>query len=1012
MVLSLISATLSFACSIQPTALRCESVTNPVGVWTAKPRLSWKLKATSNGKDLWQKSYRILVASSPNLLAEGKADLWDSGETPSGETFGIAYAGKPLSSRSACWWKVEVTDQQGAKSGWTPAASWTVGLQAPSEWQADWIGFDEPRKRMSSSDPFAGAFWIWDAPKSKTVKAVRTVSVSKELEKATLDITVDDHFTVSVNGKAIVRGEEVTDSWRNPKQLDLTKEFKSGENLIEIEGRDTGGDAGILAKLNLHFKDGSKESISTDSSWTIAGAAAKQVAAYGASPWGSPGKGLSLIPIRYLRKEFEVAKRVRRATLRGTALGIANFHLNGKKVSDEYFMPGWTSYEKRVYARSYDVTKHLRSGKNALGVVLADGWFSGYVGYGGNRDHYGKNIRASAQLEVEFEDGSLGIIATGPDWKASTGPILFSDFLMGESFDARRQIDGWDQPAYSETGWKSVDVGTDFKTTIEPWIGQPVREVAEFRAKTIKQVAPDTYVLDLGQNIAGFARLKSRGSTGQRVTLRFAERLNPDGTMYVTNLRGAKATDDYVFRGEGLETWSPSFTFHGFQYIEVSGLGHKPGADEVKGIAVTSETPLAGTMETSDPMINKLVSNALWTQRMNFIDIPTDCPQRDERLGWTGDAQAYIRTACMLTDVQPFFHKWLITLEDSQRADGQFPMVAPVKVAGDDGGPAWADAGVICPWTVYQVYGDKELLARHYPSMKKFVDFCKNRSTASLLPPKQFHAFGDWVNINDPTPNEVIYTAYFAGSARIVSQAARELGFLADVAKYEKLYMDVRKAFQTEYVSADTKVRGDSQCAYVLALAFDLLDDRQTKMAANHLVAKIEKNGGHLSTGFVGTRDIMNVLSKVGRNDVAFKLLHNKTFPSWGFTIANGATSIWERWDGWTPEKGFQDPGMNSFAHYAFGAVVGWIFDQVGGIGNAEPGFKTAHISPQFDPNLKWSKCTYDSVRGPITCEWKRAGKGIDVRVVVPPNMKANISLPRSVIMVGSGEHRFQVPQQ
>ncbi|MFZ4509301.1 MAG: family 78 glycoside hydrolase catalytic domain, partial [Fimbriimonas sp.] len=552
-----------------------------------------------------------------------------------------------------------------------------------------------------------------------------------------------------------------------------------------------------------------------------------------------------------------------------------------------------------------------------------------------------------------------------------------------------------------------VDTGAEMNPAVEAFPGQPVRPFAELRAKTITEPTKGAYVLNLGQNIAGYARLRVEGTKGQKITLRFAERLSPDGNIYTTNLRGARTIDTYTCRGGGVETWEPRFTFHGFQYIEVTGLGRKPKPDEVVAIAVSSDTPTVGKIETSDRMINQLVSNAWWTQRMNFIDVPTDCPQRDERLGWTGDAQAYVRTATMLTDVEPFFDKWLVTLDDAQRADGQFPMVAPVKVAGDDGGPAWADAGVICPWTIYDVYGNEALLRRHYPQMKKFVDFCQKRSTPKLLPPAQFHCFGDWLNINSPTPNEVIYTAYFAGSARILSQAAGRLGNRADEAKYRDLYEKIRSAFQDAYVSPDGRVRGESQCAYVLALGFDLLDEARVPLASKLLVADIEKRGWHLSTGFVGTRDIMHVLSKIGRNDVAFRLLHNKTFPSWGFTIVNGATSIWERWDGWTPDKGFQDAGMNSFSHYAFGAVVGWVMAQPAGIQNLEPGFRVVKVAPQIDPNLKWLRASYDSVRGLVRSEWKVQGSKLTLRVVVPPNVRAEIHVPATSVVApaeaGSG---------
>ncbi len=1025
MLASLFGVLIMSGSSVEPIQLRCESLTDPVGIGTAFPKLSWKVGATAGGQNLSQTAYRILVATDPKSLSETKADLWDSGVIRSDETIGVTYKGKPLGSNERCWWRVQIVDQDGYVSQWSPPARFGIGLLKESDWKADWIGFDEPRNALKTNDPFEGAKWIWGASGVKIVEFRKVFSVDRVPLKAKLNITADDHFVVTLNNAEVHRSSRETDSWRKPVEIDISKSVVRGENQIRVQVEDTGGDAGLLAVLNIENATADPIAIRTNSEWTAAPTkdgpfrAAREVATYGANPWGRINQALVLPSPRLLRNEFTLSKPIKSATLHGTALGIFEMHLNGQKVGSDYFMPGWSDYAKRTYACSYDVTKQLWQGENAIGIVLGDGWFSGYVGYGGRRDHYGTKLRAKAQIVVNYADGTTETIGTSKDWKASTGPIIFSDFLMGETYNATNELKEWDQPNFRKpahfvkvgtfTLWKPVDVGNDFQTTIEPFPGQPVREIAVLQAKTITQPKPGVYVLNLGQNIAGFARLKLKGRRGQEIVLRFAERLSPDGNIYTVNLRGAKATDTYICRGEGTETWSPSFTFHGFQYVEVTGLGRRPTKDEVVGVAVSSDTPNAGTIETSDPMINRLVKNAWWTQAMNFIDIPTDCPQRDERLGWTGDAQAYIRTATYLNDVQPFFTKWLVALDDSQREDGQFPMVAPVKVAGSDGGPAWADAGVICPWTIYDVYGDRQLLERHYPSMKRFVEFCRKRSTPDLLPPKEFHAFGDWVNINDPTPNEVIYEAYFAGSARILSQAAYALGKVEDGLEYETLYRRVRRAFQGAYTTPDGKVSGDSQCAYVLALGFDLLEKDMAAKAASHLVARIESKGWHLSTGFVGTRDIMHVLSKIGRNDVAFRLLHNKTFPRWGFTIENGATSIWERWDGWTPDKGFQDPGMNSFAHYAFGAVVGWIFAQPAGITNLDPGFKTVKIAPQIDPNLKWLRSSYESVRGTIVSEWRKNGTALTMRVVIPPNVTAEIHVPGgSIEKVGSGEYTFR----
>jgi alpha-L-rhamnosidase len=1023
----LLMTTLAAPGGLIPVQLRCEAMTDPIGIATTTPRLSWKLAPASKGmRNLSQSGYRILVGKAPD-----QSDLWDSGKVDSNETFDVKYAGKPLDSGQLCWWKVQVWDQDGKASDWSAPAKWSVGLVSKEDLKAEWIGYDAPSQIARPNDPFEGASWIW-AEKGTPVWLRRTFTIKPGFSKATFWITVDDKFSLQVNGSEAGKSDGQTDAWRRPSKLDLTKLLKGGENAMTVQGINAAGESGIVVKLIIEYPNGDKSELVSDEFWEASTAQAgpfgrpRVITAYGGAPWQRVGaKALVLPAPRLLRKEFDVQKEVRRATLYGSALGLLDLSLNGKAVGDELFTPGWTDYAKRVHLHAWDVGKQLSQGRNAIGVSLGDGWYSGYVGFGNNRDHYGRNIRALVQLDIEYADGTRETIATDPTWKAATGPTLEADFLMGESYDARKEIPGWNQAGFDDSGWARVDTGSEVTPAVQPFPSQPVRPYETLKAKSITEPKKGAYVLNFDQNLAGFAKLRVRGKAGQKITLRFAERLNPDGTIYTTNLRAARAIDTYICKGSGVEIWSPRFTFHGFQYIEVTGLDSKPGPNDIMAVAISSDTPETGTLTTSDAMLNKLVSNAWWTQKMNFVDVPTDCPQRDERLGWTGDAQAYVRTAAMLSDVQPFFDKWLVSLDDAQREDGQYPMVAPLKVAGGDGGPAWADAGVICPWVVYDVYGDKALLTRHYPQMKKFVEFCVNRSTPDLLPPKEFHCFGDWLNINDATPHEVIYTAYFAGSARILSQSARELQNLDEQNRYDDLYRRVRAAFQKAYVKPDGTVQGNSQCAYVLALAFDLLEPEQAKLAADKLVQNIEKRGGHLSTGFVGTRDIMHVLSKIGRNDVAFRLLHNKTFPSWGFTIVNGATSIWERWDGWTPEKGFQDPGMNSFAHYAFGAVVGWMFDQPAGIQNLAPGFRAVRIAPQIDPNLTWLKSSYESVRGRIVSEWTVKNGKLAMKVVIPPNVTGEVVVPGdnarispnqapaksplkgTVFHVGSGEYTF-----
>lgn len=706
---------------------------------------------------------------------------------------------------------------------------------------------------------------------------------------------------------------------------------------------------------------------------------------------------LTLPPARYLRQDCKLAaKRIKKARLYTTALGIYQLFINGQCISKDYFSPGWTDYTKRIYYRTYDITNLLQEGgNNTIGAILADGWYAGYIGYKVVRNHYGQNLRLLCQINIEYEDGTTQMIATDPDWKASLGPIAQADFLHGEVYDARKEMPGWNTPDFDDSDWQAVAVGShEVQPIVQAAVSEPVIVFKEIKPVSIAEPIPGHYVFDMGQNFAGVVRLSVKGKAGQVLKLRHAERLNADGTIYTKNLRSALAADTYICKGGKEEIWQPYFTFHGFQYVELTGLDSKPRLDTITGLALSSDTPTTGTFECSDAMVNKLQSNAVWTQRANFIDIPTDCPQRDERMGWTGDAQVYINTACYQNDVHAFFTKWLVDLMDAQRDDGQFPMVAPLKVAGDDGGPAWADAGIICPWVIYRMYGDKQILETHYDAMKKFISFYKNRSTDELLPPEEFHCFGDWLNVEDETPKDVVFMGYFGYSTKLMADIADVLGKTDDSAEYRQLFDRIKQVFKKAYITPDGKIKGDTQTAYVMAIAHDLLDDQMQKLAAEHLVRRIKERNWHLSTGFIGTKDLMLVLAKIGRNDIAYRLLHNDTFPSWGFSIKHGATSIWERWNGWTPEDGFFNPSMNSFSHYPFGAVCQWMFENIGGIQTDGPAFKHMILKPQPGGKLTWAKTSYQSIRGLIRSDWKIDGTAFHCQVTVPVNTTATLYLP------------------
>jgi alpha-L-rhamnosidase len=551
----------------------------------------------------------------------------------------------------------------------------------------------------------------------------------------------------------------------------------------------------------------------------------------------------------------------------------------------------------------------------------------------------------------------------------------------------------WDTSNYDGSSWAAVAVTEKSKEIgkVQAYPSYTVQKIMEIKPKGLTEPKEGVYVYDMGQNFAGWVRLKVNGKAGTKVVLRFAEMLNPDGTIYTENLRSARCTDTYILKGKGKEIWEPQFTFHGFRYVEVTGYPGKPPLDAITGVVVHSAVPMAGSFECSSPMVNQLFSNIVWSQRGNFIELPTDCPQRDERLGWTGDAQIFIRTATYNMDVAAFFTKWLVDLEDAQSEEGGFPDVAPRKVAMGDGTAAWGDAGVICPWTIYEVYGDERVLERHYESMKKWISYLKKNSKYLLRPAK---GYGDWVSIGSNTPKDVIATAFFAYSTHLVSKAAAVLGKNDDAKEYDELFKQVRIAFNKAYVSDDGRIKGETQTCYLLGLYFNLLPKDKHPLAVQHLIEALKKKDWHLSTGFVGLSYLVPTLTKTGHLDIAYRLLNNDTFPSWGYSIKNGATTIWERWDGWTEEKGFQTPGMNSFNHYSFGSIGRWLFGTVAGIDTDGPGYKKIIIRPRPGGGLDYAKASYESINGKIISDWRIKGDTFALNVTIPANTTATVYVP------------------
>ena len=757
-------------------------------------------------------------------------------------------------------------------------------------------------------------------------------------------------------------------------------------------------------------------------------------------------------PASHFRKEFSLTKSIAKARVYVTSHGLYELHLNGKKVGDQVLTPGWTVYDKRLQYQVYDVTNQLVKGGNAIAAALGDGWYRGTLVR--NWAIYGKKLGLLLELRITYKDGTEEAIITDEKWKFSNdGAIRMNDIYNGETYDAAKKLTGWNLTGYNDKNWQPVNIGNYSLANIIAAEGTPVRKIQEIKPVKIFRTPKGSLVVDMGQNMVGWVRLKVTGQKGTVVTLRHAEVLDKYGEFYTTNLRSAKCQINYILAGKGEEVYEPRFTFMGFRFVEVEGFPGELTADNITGVVVHSDMAVTGSYESSNKLLNQLQHNIQWGQKGNFVDVPTDCPQRDERLGWTGDAQAFARTAAFNMDVSSFFTKWLKDVAADQMPGGEVPDVIPDILNRQDATTAnpsagWGDVAVIAPWTMFTVYGDKKLLENQYPSMKAWVDYIRKKAGDSYLW-KGGSKYGDWLFYHPPVNNhtapdgytepDFIATAFYAYSASLVALAARELGKSDDEKLYEDIFNKIKNVFNNEYVTPAGRVGTNSQTSYVLALMFNLLPENLRGNAARFLVADIKSRGNHLSTGFLGTPYLCHILSQSGFTDVAYDLLLQESYPSWLYPVKMGATTIWERWDGQKTDSTFQDPGMNSFNHYAYGAIGDWMYRVSAGLEAKSPGYKEILIQPQFTKKLDYSRASFESPYGTIASGWERKEGKILVKATIPVNTKATIILPVSdagkvtengkaikentnfsdirisgnnvIFETGSGKYRFEFPE-
>ena len=1038
------------------THLRCEYLTIPLGIDIAQPRLSWVLEpGDSSLRNQNQSAYQILVASSAEEVSAERGDLWDSGKITSDQTTAIEYAGKALQSKHQYFWKARVWDEKDRPSGWSETSSWSMGLLDKSEWAAKWIsdpasvttpqdeadamrGVNSGYRSQLKPPSAESQEWVAiDLGEKQMVDAVRLfpaypydwqpggpayfypvrfkieLANQADFSDATVavDRTKEDLLPPLMNsGGAIYRFSSTPARYVRlvATRLHAENELFAGLALAEMQVLANGQNVALGKPVTALD---SMEAPGWSKSYLVDGVT-------------SPIRSRELKqPTAMFRKSFALDGNIRRATVYVTARGLYELRINGSRVGDHVLAPEWTNYSKRIQYQTYDVTALVKKGGNAIGVFLAAGWYAGHVGLMPSRRIYGSIPEFLMRMDVELADGRLESVVTDESWKRSKGsPIVSSDVYDGETYDARKESAGWDSPNFDDSGWLTVTTRPDGAEALVWQRNEPIRATSEIKPIAVAQTSPGTYIFDSGQNHSGWTRLRVKGHAGTVVTIRHGEALNPDGTLYVPNIRNAWQIDRYTLKGSGEETYEPHFTIHGFRYMEVSGLPSPPGPDTVVARVANSSAPEVGQFSTSSALLDRLMGAILWTQRSNMIGIPTDCPQRDERLGWTGDAMTFSQTAVFNMDMAAFYTKWMEDMRDDQSPDGRFPDVAPnpMNVASTvtaafkenllDGSPAWADAGVIIPWRAYQNYADVRLLQAQFESIKRWVDFIQSRNPDLLWKNARGLDPGDWLNgdtlvengwpqSGGTIPHIEFATAYFAHTTDILSKIAAAIGRPEDARHYAQLFDQIKSAFNKAYVKPDGQIEGNTQSAYAIALDFDLLPDAIRPRAADLLLDGLQQYRGHVSTGIHGTRSLMLELTATGHNDEAYRLLNLHTLPSWGYMLDMGATTIWERWDGYVADRGFQNhTAMNSLNHVVFGAVGEWMWRNIIGLApdDSGPGYKHFVIHPRPGGGLTWAKGSYDSIRGRIESGWKTENNVFSLDLTVPPNTTATVYIPAS----------------
>ncbi len=1037
--------------------LRCEYLQNPSGIDVTTPRLSWVLHSDERGQK--QTAYQVLVASTTELLDRHQGDLWDSGRVESAQTIHVEYSGTRLQTRMQCFWKVRTWDKRGTPTPWSTPARWSMGLLQASDWGASWIAGRIPAP-LHPVEPSSG----YHSEPASTADAAKWVAIDLGGEYPVDAVQLHPAYSLNYNwcpeipgflfpvrftvetarradfSDAITVIDESAADLPNPRSSAPIYRFEpvtarhmrlNVTRLAPWHGSHYGF---ALAELQVFAN---KINVAKSASVTATDSIET-------GPWGKrklvddillpepkgklvdgallpePGSDPSAeAPATMVRTEFNLGGPVRRATVSVTGLGLYELRLNGRRVGDHVLAPEWTRYNRRIVYQTYDVTEMLHTGANALGAQISGGWWTGPLAWQPPKPD--ANCSLLLRLDIELADGSQQSIVSDRSWRwTNDGPIRRAGIYFGETYDGTREMPGWDQPGFTATGWQPVYLlphpDDAQQAVLVAQANEPIRVVRELQPVNLTEPKPGVYVFDLGQNMVGWCRLTADVPVGTRINLRYAEMLNDDGTIYTANLAGAAQIHELTWSGGPAEV-EPHFTYFGFRYVEVTGLPYRPTPNAILGRVFHSATPDAGIFSCSNELINRIMHCVEWVQRANMMSVPTDCPQRVERMGWMGDIQSFAQTSIFNMDMAAFLAKCVQDIRDRQAEDGRYPDVVALPHDADRGppgmialgrfssAPAWADAGTIVPWRIYQNYADVRLLGQHYDSARRWVEYVRRDNPTLLWQHNRGNNWNDWLNgdvvdLDYPRgissiPREVFATAFFAHSLEIVAKMAAVLGHQDDAATYANLFKETKAAFNRAHVTADGRITGDTQAGYALALHFNLLDEALRPAAMAHLMEGIARFKNHLSTGIHTTHRMMLELTRNGRHDEACRLINLRTAPSWGFMVEMGATTIWERWDGYVKGRGFS-PSMNSFNHWVLGSVGEWVWRELAGINPDEehPGYQRVVIRPRPGGGLTWMKSRYDSIRGPIVSEWRMINDHIEMRIRVPPGTTATVHVP------------------